>query len=772
MNKPYSQNKVDPNNPKGDSKDAIEFVKSYSPGYAIVLTAIIPDAGTVTETFLPKEIDKCEKWINKYQGKRNIHFTVNPANKPLTSKAKKVDIGALAWLHVDIDPIAGKNLTTERARILKLVKEYKPKPTLVIDSGGGYQAFWKLDAVVPVDKNIPELESYNKQLEIMFKADSCHNIDRVMRLPGTINIPNKAKIAKGRKEALAKLIWFNDVVYPLAAFSKAASVGPAPDTTVELGNVPDSVDLDELGISESLKGLIRTGVDPHKADKYKSRSEAVFAVATNLVRHGAKDDIIAAILKNRDFQISESCLEHKRPEYYISRQITRAKEAVIAPELAELNEKHAMIRAGGKVGVLTIPKTGDTDGHLEILSPTAFKDWYQNREIVVVRTNDRVITQKLGIWWLCHPNRKQFQGIIFTPNKEVPGYFNLWRGFEVEPKPGDCSIFLEHIKVNVAQGNQENFDFIMGWLADIFQNPASKCGTSLVIRGKQGTGKTKIGEVIGSLLGPHYLITSSSRFVTGRFNSHLGSCIVLHADEAFWAGDKAAEGIIKDLITGDTHLIEYKGKEPFSVKNYLRLFVTGNPEWMVPAGMEERRFAVFEIGEENIQDHNYFAAMDEEMENGGREALLDYLLNFDLSKVNLRKVPNTSELFNQKLNSLDSLQSWILTVLEEGALPGYADVDNACPTHIMFEDYIRHSKNIGINHRKIQTQVGIFLNKLFPNLKKIRGDCMDPEGPTSSKANYYLFPSLKECREAFEKQIGTEIKWDKEEDWGERIIDF
>ena len=40
----------------------------------------------------------------------------------------------------------------------------------------------------------------------------------------------------------------------------------------------------------------------------------------------------------------------------------------------------------------------------------------------------------------------------------------------------------------------------------------------------------------------------------------------------------------------------------------MRLFVTGNPDWMVPAGYKERRWAVFDMGDEHMQDHAYFAA--------------------------------------------------------------------------------------------------------------------------------------------------------------------
>ena len=42
----------------------------------------------------------------------------------------------------------------------------------------------------------------------------------------------------------------------------------------------------------------------------------------------------------------------------------------------------------------------------------------------------------------------------------------------------------------------------------------------------------------------------------------MASLLVLHADEAFWAGDKKAEGMLKDLVSGKTHMLEYKGVDP------------------------------------------------------------------------------------------------------------------------------------------------------------------------------------------------------------------
>src|SRR6516164_6916088 len=95
----------------------------------------------------------------------------------------------------------------------------------------------------------------------------------------------------------------------------------------------------------------------------------------------------------------------------------------------------------------------------------------------------------------------------------------------------------------------------------------------------------------------------------GRFNSHMISLLMLHADEGFWAGDKKAEGKLKDLVTGKKLPIEYKGKESFWINNYVRLLVGGNPDWQVPAAFEERRFATLDMGDAHREDFPYFAAI-------------------------------------------------------------------------------------------------------------------------------------------------------------------
>ena len=318
-------------------------------------------------------------------------------------------------------------------------------------------------------------------------------------------------------------------------------------------------------------------------------------------------------------------------------------------------------------------------------------------------------------------------------------------------------------------GKEELYKWVIAWFAQIVQYPEQKVGTSLVLRGKMGTGKTKLGQVFGSLLGAHYALVSDPRYVTGRFNSHQVSCLLLHCDESFWAGDHAAEGKLKDLITGEHQFIEYKGKEPIQVRNYVRLFVTGNPDWLVPAGFEERRFAVLDVGEARMQDHKYFAAIDAEMDNGGREALLDHLLRFDLKAVNLREIPKTAALLDQKIASLTPERGWWLDVLMRGQLPwGCESGTDSCPVPRLFDQYVRHAGRHGVRRRAIETQLGMFLSKYVPGLRRSKGSFArwtQTRGVQDVEGYVYTFPPLAKCRETYVEKIQQEIGWDEPEDW-------
>lgn len=271
--------------------------------------------------------------------------------------------------------------------------------------------------------------------------------------------------------------------------------------------------------------------------------------------------------------------------------------------------------------------------------------------------------------WLEDPDRRTYAaGLTFAPDSEVIGRYNLWRGWTYEAREGDVSPWLDFITQVIACGDEANANYIVAWCAQMVQEPTSKLGVAMVLRGRKGTGKTKFGELLGGLFKPHHKIVARAEHVTGNFNKHLEDTLLLQADEAFWAGAKSSEGALKDLITNPEITIERKGVDAYSAPNFTRVLFTSNEDWVVPASLDERRFAVFDVSTCRQQDSTYFGQLDRWYRQGGASALLHYLRAFDLSKVNVRAAPRTQALTDQQLESLDSIDAWLLSCLQNGEL--------------------------------------------------------------------------------------------------------
>jgi hypothetical protein len=189
------------------------------------------------------------------------------------------------------------------------------------------------------------------------------------------------------------------------------------------------------------------------------------------------------------------------------------------------------------------------------------------------------------------------------------------------------------------------------------------------MRGKEGVGKGVMAKQYGALFGPHFRHVVQASHLVGHFNAHLQQCSVLFADEAFFAGDRSHESVLKALVTEETLLIEPKGVDPFPVRNCLHIIMASNSDWVIPAGADARRYFVLNVGDARKQDGAYFAAIAQQMESGGREALLDYLRRRDLSQFNVRLVPQTEALAEQKQHSRRGIDRFIEILAHDGLLP-------------------------------------------------------------------------------------------------------
>ena len=58
---------------------------------------------------------------------------------------------------------------------------------------------------------------------------------------------------------------------------------------------------------------------------------------------------------------------------------------------------------------------------------------------------------------------------------------NLWRGFAVKPCQGSWDHLKEHLYEIVASGNADLYDYLLGWMARMVQQPSEPAGTALVL---------------------------------------------------------------------------------------------------------------------------------------------------------------------------------------------------------------------------------------------------------------------------------------------------
>lgn len=784
--------------------NALEFLQRAYPQGPWCLTAIAVDKKEIwTQTFYPDSLEDMRSWIEGYNGCSNLYFHVNPVRYAVTKKAERTDIESVNYLHVDLDAEPGVDLNAERTRLLLSVTrerpESVPEPSIIVSSGGGIQAFWRLDTPIPIKGELSLAEDakrYNQQLELIFSADNCHNIDRIMRLPGTENIPDAKKLKKGRERFTARVLQFKDLEYSLGSFKqlpiivvtdKDSSLGGGStiydSCRVSIGgNIRRLADIDELNewqVPDRIKVICVQGSHPDQPKEGdQSRSAWLFDAVCNLVRCSVPDDVIYSIITDPDFGISESVLEWKgRAHSYAVRQIEQAKEQAIDPFLVELNKRYVVIaNYGGKCRIverIDEPVLGRS--RVTKLSFEDFRNSWMNRPVQVgLDAKGAPKFMPAGHWWLQHPQRRQSRTITFAPSVVLDPKmaYNLWQGFAFDPKPGDCSMLLDHIEHNICSGSVLYTGYLLDWMARAVQQPASSGETAIVLKGSMGTGKTFLAKVFGALWGPHYMMVSNSAHLVGNFNAHLRDVCFLFADEAFFAGDMRNKSVLKSLITDDQMTVEPKGVDAEMSHNYLHIMMASNEHWVVPAGEDERRYLILQVSDRKHQNSEYFGAISRELQakdkdgkvtNAGYAAFLHFLLARDISTFNVRNVPQTAALQGQKHLSMGREEEWWFRKLQYGlVLEEHDEWVQDIPKQVLVDDFINDQKRWNTSHRGTETRLGMLLATFVPELSIKRiltsvrehvGNGMFVDGP-QRRLYHWCLPTLAECRRYWDLKHG------------------
>jgi hypothetical protein len=243
----------------------------------------------------------------------------------------------------------------------------------------------------------------------------------------------------------------------------------------------------------------------------------------------------------------------------------------------------------------------------------------------------------------------------------------------VTPKEGDVGLILDHIRQVWCSGDDGAYRYVLGWMARLFQYPGEPGHTVIVLKSGEGTGKNIIIDMLVKALGEHAVTATKPGDLTGRFNDHLATAVLVFANEAVWGGDKSQEGALKSLITDETLSVERKYLPKFDVRNCCHLMMASNNDWVAPVGLDDRRFVILDVSNERQGDFAYFRRLRDQIKNGGTAAFVHYLLTLDISDFEVRELPdlglNQATKSAAKILGADSVTQWVFECLYNGEIP-------------------------------------------------------------------------------------------------------
>ena len=734
------------------------------------------------------------------------------------------------WLDVDFAGSVHKSdkLPAENEANL-WVEGLEVQPTLVVNSGHGLQLWWLFNEPQYLHDDFAIRKAQLLSSDFFttlnqsakgqgWTLDNVSDLARIMRIPGTVNrksdpVPVTLLKADGPRYLREDLLRF---IAKVGASGASSSVPQSSSTAIAMLKADSAEMRTEEEIEQkkrditlakrcletiagnhevvdcSYPGWLRMmyacwHVDPsddmmNAFDEFSKKVPGYKegAVETKWKKHltgGGAQKVTLGSLIMLAREADPSFIVPDAP-FPTQREVKARQDEVVEA----LNKTYAVVRVGGKAPIMALGVDKRGQRTEDFLSAEAFHLLHSNKFCIDgFDAHGEPKYTTLSKYWLKNTQRREYKGYVFQPEGCPPDYYNSWQGFAVEPKEGDCSLYLNHVREVICDGDKNLYNYVMAWLSDAVTNfdPRNKPGTALILKGPQGAGKGQFAQPLGAVFGKHFTHLADSSALTGKFNAPLAECMLLFCDEAFFAGDKAGVGRLKNVVTESHHRIEKKGFDSIACDNYVHLIAASNNEWVVPAESGERRWIVLNVNGKYKGNRVYFDKLANQMRGGGTEALLHHLINYDAgpSALDLRTIPRTCGLLEQIEEGLDSVDKWWFQALQigclwdaetpeiasvistlEGRLIGHDGVpwNNSVPSSIMYLSYIAFCKNI--NERRPVTCA-----QMIRRLRRNGGlSGSHAQHRVENKRQWcYETGDMKDARANFERYIGQPVPWDE-----------
>jgi hypothetical protein len=408
-------------------------------------------------------------------------------------------------------------------------------------------------------------------------------------------------------------------------------------------------------------------------------------------------------------------------------------------------------------------------------SPPTFKNLHSNRLVTVATDKTGKETKvKAGEVWFSHPRRRQYLGgEVFDPqNRHRPDQFNRWQGWGVQPVRGDWSRMRAHIREVIAGDDPVVDTYVIKWCARMVQRPWEVGEVVLMLRSLEGAGKGTFGQVLMQIAGAHGIYLGSEDHLVGAFNDHLFGRVFVFADEGVFAGDKAGVNKLKSLATEPGQSYNGKNRPLFSGRNAAHILAASNNLWVIPAGLDSRRWCVLDVSGARIGDRAWFEGIHAELVNGGAAAMLYDLLHMDLSGFDVRDYPVTDALIDQRDISLDTDLAWLKDCLSRGYVwasvcgqeTHFNEWHPEMSTDVLYRSYEKYARSRQARRIHSREAFGRFLASTGASLKRLtdavigeRGSGFSGQLVMAPRPNGYVLGDLAAARADFTRRTGIPV---------------
>lgn len=191
----------------------------------------------------------------------------------------------------------------------------------------------------------------------------------------------------------------------------------------------------------------------------------------------------------------------------------------------------------------------------------------------------------------------------YTGNRE-------WNKFApqlaVEPREGpfpNWEKIINHLAENLSTANSSwciahglsGRDYLMCWLAALFQSPEEPLPYLFFFSKEQQTGKSTLCEAVSNLVTKGVCKADTALVNPQKFTGELAGAILCYVEETNLSKAQGAYDRIKEWVTGKTITIHSKGATPYDLPNTTHWIQTANdPSWC-PVKMGDSRIVMIRV---------------------------------------------------------------------------------------------------------------------------------------------------------------------------------